>query len=123
MLGVLLLIALVTGLWALLASRSWPRGDSLATRAEMIASSAHEIAEVRLLTDLWLGEIQLRDESQAAELERLLGGHGITPAERLGLPPDTPPAALSESAMAARATWSQVAEHPMSSMAVIRVSP
>ncbi|HKE74149.1 MAG TPA: dynamin family protein [Acidimicrobiales bacterium] len=108
----------LVALTALLASRSWPRGDWLATRAEMIASSAHEIAEVRLLTDLWLGEIQLRDESQAAELERLLGGHGITPAERLGLPPDTPPAALSESALAARATWSQVAEHPMSSMAV-----
>ena len=60
----------------------------LTTRAEMIASSAHEIAEVRLLTELWLGELKLRDDAQADELERLLGGRGITPTERLDLPPD-----------------------------------
>jgi hypothetical protein len=108
----------LAALTALLATREWPRKDWLATRAEMIASSAHEIAEVRLLTDLWLGEIKLRDDAQTAELERLLGGHGITAAERLGLPPETPPADLSEAALAARSRWSQVAEHPMSSMAV-----
>jgi len=108
----------LAALSALLASRRWPRGDWLATRAEMIASSAHEIAEVRLLTDLWLGELSLRDEQQASELEVLLGGQGITAAERLSLPPDATPAQLSEAALAARSRWSQVAEHPMSSMAV-----
>jgi Dynamin family len=103
---------------ALLGSREWPRRDWLATRAEMIASSAHEIAEVRLLTDLWLGELVLRDEAQAAELERLLGGQGITMAERLGVAPDSPPAELAAAALAAQARWSQLGEHPMSSMAV-----
>ena len=75
-------------------------------------------AEVRLLTELWLGELKLRDDSQADELERLLGGRGITPTERLDLPPDAGFDEVSNAALEARHRWSQVAEHPMSSMAV-----
>ncbi|HET8619239.1 MAG TPA: dynamin family protein [Acidimicrobiales bacterium] len=108
----------LAALSSLLASRSWPQSDRLATRAEMIASSAHEIAEVRLLTELWLGELVLRDEAQADELERLLGGRGVTPTERLALPPDAGFGDLSAAALEARHRWSQTAEHPMSSMAV-----
>jgi hypothetical protein len=108
----------LTALTALLGSRAWPRRDMLTTRAEMISSSAHEIAEVRLLTELWLGELKLRDDAQADELERLLGGRGITPTERLALPPDAGFGELSSAALEARHRWSQVAEHPMSSMAV-----
>ncbi len=108
----------LAALTALLSSRAWPQRDTLTTRAEMIASSAHEIAEVRLLTELWLGELKLRDDAQADELERLLGGRGITPTERLDLPPDAGFDELSNAALEARHRWSQVAEHPMSSMAV-----
>ena len=108
----------LTALTALLASRSWPQSDRLSTRAEMIASSAHEIAEVRLLTELWLGELTLRDEAQVDELERLLGGRGITPTERLALPPEAGFNELSAAALDARHRWSQTAEHPMSSMTV-----
>jgi hypothetical protein len=108
----------LAALTSLLTSRDWPRRDWLTTRAEMIASSAHEIAEVRLLTDLWLGELTFRDPDQATDLERLLGGHGVTPAERLGLAHQASHADLAAAALAARARWSQVAEHPMSSMSV-----
>jgi len=108
----------LAALTALLSSRAWPQRDTLTTRAEMIASSAHEIAEVRLLTELWLGELKLRDDAQADELERLLGGRGITPTERLDLPPDAGFDEVSNAALEARHRWSQVAEHPMSSMAV-----
>src|SRR5690606_10974235 len=71
----------LTALTALVRSRPWPDRERLLARAEMIASSAHEIVEVRLLTDLWLGEIALRDDAQAGEFERLLGAHGVSPAE------------------------------------------
>jgi hypothetical protein len=108
----------LSALTALLQSRAWPDGERLAVRAEMIASNAHEIAEVRLLTALWLGELALRDAAQAEELEQLLGAHGITPTERLGLPAETSPAELRAAALAARQRWSQVAEHPMSSIPV-----
>jgi Dynamin family len=108
----------LTALGALMASRPWPDGDRLATRAEMIASSAHEIAEVRLLTELWLGDLSLRDAARAEDLERLLGGHGVTDTERLGLPPDAGADRIRSAALEQRHRWSQVAEHPMSTMAV-----
>ncbi|HET6954574.1 MAG TPA: GTP-binding protein, partial [Acidimicrobiales bacterium] len=108
----------LSALGLLLASRPWPDGDRLATRAEMIASSAHEIAEVRLLTELWLGDLTLRDPAQAEDLERLLGGHGVTDTERLGLPPDATPDQVRAAALDQRHRWSQVAEHPMSTMVV-----
>ena len=106
----------LAALSSLLASRSWPQSDRLATRAEMIVER-HEIAEVRLLTELWLGELVLRDEAQADELERLLGGRGdahraARPAARRRF------GDLSAAALEARHRWSQTAEHPMSSMAV-----
>lgn len=103
---------------SLLRARPWPDGDRFAVRAEMIAANAHEIAEVRLLTDLWLGELTLRNEAQAADLERLLGAHGVQPAERLGLDAASTPAELGQAAVAARQRWSQIAEHPMSSIPV-----
>jgi hypothetical protein len=108
----------LTALNALLRTRPWPDGERLAVRAEMIAANAHEIVEVRLLTDLWLGELTLRNEAQAADLERLLGAHGVSPADRLGLDGEATPAELGQAAVAARQRWSQVAEHPMSSIPV-----
>jgi hypothetical protein len=108
----------LAALGSLLRSRPWPGADQLAVRAEMISSSAHEIVEVRLLTDLWLGELTMRDDDQAAELERILGARGATPPERLGLDGAEGASAVQAAALAARHRWSQIAEHPMSSIPV-----
>jgi hypothetical protein len=108
----------LAALSGLLRTRPWPGSEGLVLRAEMIASSAHEIVEVRLLTDLWLGELALRDDDQAAELERLLGGHGGGAVERLGLEGDADVAQVVAAARAARQRWSQLAEHPLSPIPV-----
>jgi hypothetical protein len=108
----------LVALMALLQTRPWPRARELASRAEMITSSAHEIVEIRLLTDIWLGDLALRDEGQTAEIERLLGGHGTASRLRLGLAEDASIDDQRAAAVAARERWSQVAEHPMSSMTV-----
>jgi hypothetical protein len=102
----------------LFRSTAWPDGERLRSRLEMIESSAHEISEIRLLNSLWLGELELRDETQVAEMERLLGGKGTGAPARLDLPEDAPAADQRAAAMAALERWSRIAEHPLSSVQV-----
>jgi hypothetical protein len=95
----------------------WPTAAALRARQEQILSSAHEIAEVRLLNDLWLGHTELPDE-HVHDLERLLGGLGTTVAERLGAEPGTPVEGLRAMAAGELQRWSRRAEHPLSSASV-----
>ncbi|HEV7759994.1 MAG TPA: dynamin family protein, partial [Acidimicrobiales bacterium] len=73
---------------ALLAGAAWPDAVRLRSWSERISSGAHEIVELQLLTELWLGELTLRDDEQMANAERLLGGLGTAATTRLGLPDD-----------------------------------
>lgn len=84
----------------------------LAVAAEQIRASAHEFVEVRLLHLLRSGRLPGRDD-QHAEMARLLGGDGTSPAERLGLPADAQPWQLAAEAERALRRWQQVAEHPL----------
>ncbi|MCW6006150.1 dynamin family protein [Micromonospora sp. CPCC 205371] len=84
----------------------------LAVAAEQIRASAHEFVEVRLLHLLRSGRMPGRDD-QHAEMARLLGGDGTSPAERLGLPADAQPWQLAAEAERALRRWQQVAEHPL----------
>jgi hypothetical protein len=99
---------------ALLRSAAWPDAERWRARAERISSSAHEIVEVQVLNDLWIGELTVRDEAQSAEMEQLLGGRGTALATRLGLPDDAPVDEQRAAAQTARERWSHVAEHPLS---------
>jgi hypothetical protein len=99
----------------LFRSGAWPDAGRWQMRVERIASSAHEIVEIQLLSDLWLGDLQVRDEAQASEMERLLGGLGTTTTARLGLPDDAPVDAQRAAALSARERWMRIAEHPLSS--------
>jgi hypothetical protein len=99
---------------ALFRSPAWGDDGRWLRSAEQIASSAHEIVEIQLLSELWLGELPVGDEDQAAEMARILGGYGTSPAARLGLPPETPPAELRAAALASVRRWMRVAEHPLS---------
>jgi hypothetical protein len=84
----------------------------LAVAAEQIRASAHEFVEVRLLHLLRSGRLPGRDD-QHAEMARLLGGDGTSPAERLGLPADAQPWQLAAEAERALRRWQQLAEHPL----------
>jgi hypothetical protein len=105
----------LAALGAALQSSRWPDAGRWQMRVERIQSGAHEIVEIQLLTDLWLGDLTVRDEAQAAEMERLLGGDGTTATARLGLPGDAPLGEQRAAALAARERWMHVAEHPLSS--------
>jgi hypothetical protein len=100
---------------ALLHTSPWPDAGRWQMRVERIQSGAHEIVEIQLLTDLWMGDLVVRDEDQAAEMARLLGGDGTTATARLGLPEDAPLAEQRAAALSARERWMHVAEHPLSS--------
>ena len=58
-------------------------GDVLLAAAEQLSASTHEFEEVRLLSALRVGSIEVRPD-RVAELDRLLGGNGHSAAARLG---------------------------------------
>ena len=71
-----------------------------------------------MLNSLWMGELELRDDVQASELERLLGGRGTAVSTRLGLPDEVAPVDQRGLALEAIDRWSRIAEHPLSSVDV-----
>ncbi len=85
---------------------------TLAAEMERIVSGAHELAELRLLSAIRSGEVAFPAE-QAAEAERLLGGSGVSPAVRLGMPTDAEPDALRQTGMETLRRWQTWAEHPL----------
>jgi hypothetical protein len=91
----------------------WPDPGYWQGRIERILSAAHEIVEIQLLGDLWLGAVPLRDEAQGEEMARLLGGSGMAAWERLGVPEAAPVEEQRSVALAALRRWLSVAEHPL----------
>lgn len=85
----------------------------LAHSIERVQASAHEFNEIRLLNALRLGAISGRDE-ELADLERLLGTDGASPASRLGLGVDATPTDIAARASEELARWQRRAENPMS---------
>lgn len=78
--------ALVT-IQRLLERHDHPR--ELAARLERIWASAHDFSELRTLNVLRDVDIGLSPED-LEEAERVLGGHGTTISDRLGVPEETP---------------------------------
>jgi hypothetical protein len=88
-------------------------GDVLLTAAEQLSANTHAFEEVRLLSALRAGSIEVRPE-RAVELDRLLGGSGHGPAVRLGLAEDASSEEIRNAALESLATWQRLAEHPLS---------
>jgi hypothetical protein len=88
-------------------------GDALQTAAEQLAASTHEFEEVRLLSALRSGMIEIRPE-RAGELDRLLGGSGHSAASRLGLAEDATGEQIRQAALDSLVSWQRLAEHPLS---------
>ncbi|MGH3876251.1 MAG: dynamin family protein, partial [Actinophytocola sp.] len=70
----------------------------LTAEVERIGSGAHEFVELRVLSALRSGDVALpADESVAAQ--RLLGGDGVAPAQRLALPRNASDGAVRAAAL------------------------
>ncbi|MHC1562254.1 dynamin family protein [Actinomycetospora sp. C-140] len=93
--------------------KRWPVSSaaSLRTEIEQITAGAHEFVEVRLLDRLHTGAIPLPDEERF-EAERLLGGEGLGPPARLGLPDDARGEEVARAAQSTLGRWQRRAEHP-----------
>jgi hypothetical protein len=98
-----------------------PAAARLRQRVERIRAGAHELAELRLLTELRTGQVPAAPD-RLADLERLLGGDGTAPATRLGLAGDADRAAVSGANTAQHARWQQVARNPLTPPALARAA-
>jgi hypothetical protein len=110
------------GIQALLRTTPPPSGaEALAAEVERVAAGAHELTEVRLLNALRAQSLEV-DADESADMERVLGAAGSSPAARLGLPEG---AAIDElrAALSAELTrWQRRAENPLSTRDVADAS-
>jgi hypothetical protein len=93
-----------------------PEAHQLAGEVERILAGAHEFRELRLLAELRAPDVVLPSEVRC-EAERLLGAHGTTTPNRVGLAPDADPEQLRKAVLAALARWQRRAENPLSDRA------
>lgn len=96
--------------------REHPREGTaeLARSLERLQDNAHEFRELRLLATARTEGLGLTREL-AAEAERLVGGQGVTPAERLGLDQDSTPDMLRAGARSCLHRWRAMTENPLTS--------
>ena len=103
--------ALVTMDHLLAASSSAGARDvRAAVRREL--ADVHGFRELRLLGTIRAGGVDLPAD-QTAEITRLIGGSGIDPAARLGLPATADVYTLRDAAIDAARTWRARAGHPL----------
>jgi hypothetical protein len=98
-----------------------PAAPDLRRRVEQLRAGAHELAEIRLLTDLRTGHLPASPE-QLSWLERLLGGYGTAATVRLGLPPDAPTAEVAAANATHHARWQRIARNPLTAPELARAA-
>jgi hypothetical protein len=98
-----------------------PAAPRLRQAVERLRANAHELTELRLLTDLRLGAVP-GPPAELAKMERLLGGDGAALATRLGLTPDAPPAAARAVLVELHTHWRRIAQHPLTDPALARAA-
>ncbi|MFD0365453.1 dynamin family protein [Nocardia sp. GCM10030253] len=92
--------------------------DQLLPRVRTLLADVHGFAELRLLGRLRTDELTLPADD-LAELHRLIGGSGVAPHLRLGLPIDTAPDQQRAHAVAAVRKWRARAKHPLADQLTI----
>ncbi|WP_306365204.1 dynamin family protein [Nocardia sp. CC227C] len=106
----------LTALARILAAYPGTSADALLPRVRTLLADVHGFAELRLLGRLRSDELPL-PETDIAELQRLIGGSGVAPHLRLGLPADTDLTTQREHALAAVRKWRSRAGHPLADQA------
>nr|WP_052478803.1 dynamin family protein [Kibdelosporangium sp. MJ126-NF4]CEL20662.1 Isoniazid inductible protein IniC [Kibdelosporangium sp. MJ126-NF4]CTQ89574.1 Isoniazid inductible protein IniC [Kibdelosporangium sp. MJ126-NF4] len=89
-----------------------PAAPRLRQAVERLRAGAHELTELRLLTELRTGSVQAPTE-QIAVMERLLGGQGTSVADRLNLRPDAPFETVNAAITGMHGHWRRVAQNPL----------
>ncbi|MBF6329032.1 dynamin family protein [Nocardia transvalensis] len=102
----------LTALAGVLTAYPGTRADRLLPRVRTLLADVHGFAELRLLGRLRTDELAL-PAADLTELHRLIGGSGVAPHRRLGLPDHTDPSALHTEARAAVHKWRTRARHPL----------
>ncbi|HWD06889.1 MAG TPA: GTPase [Amycolatopsis sp.] len=101
----------VVRLETVLRTEPRPGSDRLEARVERFAATAHDFRELRLIADIRGGRTALSGEP-ADEAVRLLGAHGTTAEERLGLDIETDPREIYAAGADAVMRWRHEAERP-----------
>ncbi len=95
-----------------------PGVEAVLRDAERLEAGAHEFEEVRILTALRVGALDVGDDRRD-ELVRLLGGSGAESSTRVGLDAGAPEDEIAATASVQLARWRRVADHPLSSRDVV----
>ncbi|WP_330251823.1 dynamin family protein [Nocardia sp. NBC_00565] len=102
----------LTALARVLTAYPGTPADQLLPRVHTLLADVHGFAELRLLGRLRTDELPLPADD-LAELHRLIGGSGVAPHLRLGVPFDADPRIQRAQAMAAVRKWRARARHPL----------
>ncbi|MFI9506848.1 dynamin family protein [Nocardia sp. NPDC052566] len=102
----------LTALARVLTAHPGTPADQLLPRVRTLLADVHGFAELRLLGRLRTDELTM-PATDLAELHRLIGGSGVAPHLRLGLPIDTSVRAQRTQAVAAVRKWRARAGHPL----------
>ncbi|WP_167478475.1 dynamin family protein [Nocardia arthritidis] len=102
----------LTALARVLSAYPGTAADQLLPQVRTLLADVHGFAELRLLGRLRTDELSL-PPADLAELHRLIGGSGIAPHLRLGLPIDAHPDRQRTEAVAAVRKWRARARHPL----------
>jgi hypothetical protein len=97
--------------WALAGLHGGREGRQLRDRVRDIEQAAHELVEIRLLSQLRSGTVRLGHDG--LEARRMLGDDGPDPRMRLGLPSDATTDDVRGAAITAIGRWRSVAEDPL----------
>ncbi|THJ67858.1 GTP-binding protein [Arthrobacter echini] len=104
--------AVLTGVGALARADPSPQGRGLLGSIERIETGAHQLRELRVLSALRSRAVPL-SALYAQDAERLVGGSGVSAAQRLALDDDASPDDISSTALAELRRWRLVAENPL----------
>ena len=96
---------------AIAATRGVREPGQLQLAVEEVTASAHDLVEIRLLDELRSGALVVPADL-TTEMDRLLGGSGHGPTDRLGLAPTATPDDVRAAALAALGRWQRLAESP-----------
>lgn len=110
----------IAGIETLIRQRPHAGTDSLLVALERIKAGAHEFRELQLLATARTTGLALSPEL-TAEAERLVGGNGIAPADRLGLAEGASVAEVKSHAARALHRWRSQAESPLADRATVEL--
>jgi hypothetical protein len=98
-----------------------PAAPHLRQQVERLRASAHELAEIRLLTQLRTGQVPAAPD-ELARMERLLGGEGTATLTRLGLPAGASDAEIDATIAGLHTRWRRVGANRFTDPALARAA-